>query len=649
MDALRTTRPLAKRGPRARPSAMPLEVRFARTELSRQRRQLIREILDNPKEAYFLSSRELARRYNVDAATIVRTIQALGYQRFADFAADLREHFVRQITPYTVAKAASQEKRSVGGHVENGLERDSENLSVLKSTLDTDRVVELATQIHRSRRILVVGVDLAASLAWFLAYGLMPLGLNAEAPVGSAGNLQHKIDGLTDKDLVIAISFGRCLRDTMHAVLRAQGARRADVRHHRRQHHADRDALRRAPARADRHAVVYRLLRRADGADQCDHAGVHAPATQARARHPAPDRGGLPIRRALVSGTAARRHVRRARSRRAPTATGRGASSQVATADAERRPSGAAVASRDHVHSRSPSLASLALADAALAQGTRLLRRPAVSRELVAFEYGGDLWTVPRSGGQARRLTSTPSAEIDPWFSPDGTRLAFTATVGGNTDVYVVPVTGGEPTRLTFHPSLDAARGWSPDGTPRAVRVDTRNRAGRPACPRSSGSGRCPSPPPARSARCRKCCRCHARSPGRYSPDGAPHRLRRDRAWVRVRLGAEPEQLVAELSRRAHASDPADHARRQRRREAAVGQQQRQRADVGRRHGLLPLRSQRHHQPVQLPAGRQGRHRAHASRQLRRHERRRRRAMPSSTSKAAICICSTSRRSRRGS
>src|SRR4029453_17521590 len=83
-------------------------------------------------------------------------------------------------------------------------------------------------------------------------------------------------------------------------------------------------------------------------------------------------------------------------------------------------------------------LAMLALGDAALAQGTRLLRRPAVSRELVAFEYGGDLWTVPRNGGQARRLTSTPNAEIDPKFSPDGSRIAFTATVGGNTDVYVV-------------------------------------------------------------------------------------------------------------------------------------------------------------------------------------------------------------------
>ncbi|MGH9217653.1 MAG: MurR/RpiR family transcriptional regulator [Vicinamibacterales bacterium] len=224
MNSPRTTRAIAKRGPREprQASGTPLEVRFARTELSRQRRQLIRAILDNPKEAYFLSSRELARRYHVDAATIVRTIQALGYQRFADFAADLREHFVRQITPYTVAKAASQEKRSVGGHVEHGLDRDSENLNVLKSTLDTSRVIELATQIHRSKRILVVGVDLAASLAWFLAYGLRPVGLDAEAPIGSAGNLQHKVDLLTGKDLLIAISFGRCLRDTMHAVLRAR-------------------------------------------------------------------------------------------------------------------------------------------------------------------------------------------------------------------------------------------------------------------------------------------------------------------------------------------------------------------------------------------------------------------------------------------
>ena len=207
----------------SRSTLTSLEVRFAKSPLSGSRRRLIRETLDNHEQTFFLSSREMAKRYNVDAATIVRTVQALGYERFADFAADLRQHFVKHITPYTVLKAATQERRSVTDQVRHCLERDVESLSVLRSSLATDRAVELARRIHSARRILVVGVDLAASLAWFLAYGLTPLGFDAEAPVGSTGNLQHKIDLMTEKDLMVAISFGRCLRETVEAVERAHG------------------------------------------------------------------------------------------------------------------------------------------------------------------------------------------------------------------------------------------------------------------------------------------------------------------------------------------------------------------------------------------------------------------------------------------
>ena len=204
-------------------SLTSLEVRFAKSPLSGTRRRLIREILDNHEETFFLSSREMAKRYNVDAATIVRTVQALGYERFADFAADLRQHFVNHITPYTVLKAATQEKRSVSQQIQHSVERDLESVSVLRSSLEPGRVVDLAKRIHGARSILVVGVDLAASLAWFLAYGLTPLGFAAEAPIGSTGNLQHKIDLLAEKDLLVAISFGKCLRETVEAVDRAHG------------------------------------------------------------------------------------------------------------------------------------------------------------------------------------------------------------------------------------------------------------------------------------------------------------------------------------------------------------------------------------------------------------------------------------------
>jgi DNA-binding MurR/RpiR family transcriptional regulator len=208
-------------GNSAKASLTSLEVRFAKSPLSGSRRRLIREIMDNHEQTFFLSSREMAKRYNVDAATIVRTVQALGYERFADFAADLRQHFVKHITPYTVLKAATQENRSVTDQVQHCVERDVESLSVLRSSMAAERAVTLAKRIHSARRILVVGVDLTASLAWFLAYGLTPLGFDAEAPVGSTGNLQHKIDLLTEKDLMVAISFGRCLRETVEAVERA--------------------------------------------------------------------------------------------------------------------------------------------------------------------------------------------------------------------------------------------------------------------------------------------------------------------------------------------------------------------------------------------------------------------------------------------
>src|SRR2546425_9526262 len=100
----------------------------------------------------------------------------------------------------------------------------------------------------------------------------------------------------------------------------------------------------------------------------------------------------------------------------------------------------------------------LSISGIATAQGTRLLRHPTVSHDSVAFEYAGDLWVVSRIGGQARRLTSTPGAEIDPYFSPDGSQIAFTSTVAGNTDVYVVSTAGGDPKRLTYHPDRKSTR-----------------------------------------------------------------------------------------------------------------------------------------------------------------------------------------------
>jgi tricorn protease len=86
---------------------------------------------------------------------------------------------------------------------------------------------------------------------------------------------------------------------------------------------------------------------------------------------------------------------------------------------------------------------------AAAQDGPAFLRNPTVSNTRIVFEYGGDLWSVPRQGGQAVRLTTGPGRESRPIFSPDGALVAFTGQYDGNVDVFVVPAEGGVPRRLT--------------------------------------------------------------------------------------------------------------------------------------------------------------------------------------------------------
>lgn len=106
----------------------------------------------------------------------------------------------------------------------------------------------------------------------------------------------------------------------------------------------------------------------------------------------------------------------------------------------------------------------------------RLMRFPAIHGNTVVFSYAGDLYSVAREGGIARKLTNDKGYEMFPRFSPDGNTLAFTAQYDGNTEVYVMPARGGEPKRLTFTATLgrddvadrmgpnNVVLTWTPDG-----------------------------------------------------------------------------------------------------------------------------------------------------------------------------------------
>jgi tricorn protease len=85
----------------------------------------------------------------------------------------------------------------------------------------------------------------------------------------------------------------------------------------------------------------------------------------------------------------------------------------------------------------------------ALPNTTRLLRFPTTNGQQIVFCQAGQLYTVAKEGGIARRLTSGPGYTSFPHFSGDGKQLAFTSQYDGNTEVYVMPGDGGVPKRIT--------------------------------------------------------------------------------------------------------------------------------------------------------------------------------------------------------
>jgi dipeptidyl aminopeptidase/acylaminoacyl peptidase len=82
-------------------------------------------------------------------------------------------------------------------------------------------------------------------------------------------------------------------------------------------------------------------------------------------------------------------------------------------------------------------------------------------------QKGSDLWIVPSDGSAApRRLTAGKSAEGDPAWSPDSTRIAFSARREGDDveQVYVLELSGGEAQRVTNWPTAAKSPKFSPNG-----------------------------------------------------------------------------------------------------------------------------------------------------------------------------------------
>jgi RpiR family carbohydrate utilization transcriptional regulator len=196
-----------------------------RDKLPDGRRRLVDGILEHLDETVFLTSPELAMRFDTDPATVVRTVQALGYAGFADFSRDLRSYFLSKVNPYRVMVAEAEDHKGAAHHARASLQRDLQNVQRVHDGLDPAALAELGERLGRCRHVIVVAGDLDHPVAQFLAYSLSGIGISATAPAGEGLTLVE-LRAVTPQDACLGVGFRRCLRVPVDAVrtARARGA-----------------------------------------------------------------------------------------------------------------------------------------------------------------------------------------------------------------------------------------------------------------------------------------------------------------------------------------------------------------------------------------------------------------------------------------
>jgi RpiR family carbohydrate utilization transcriptional regulator len=188
--------------------------------LSAKRREIIRPVFDNPQDFVLLSARSLGQRLRINAATVVRITQTMGFAAYRDFQRYLHGLSIAKGTSLDAMKASLPRTGGIISLIRDSLDRDLANLNSLRHSLDLKAVGAVAARFYKSPRILIFAGDLAATLAAYLEHHLTILSL----PVVSAtswGRIMHLSRSATKKDIVIAISFRKGLRQTIEGLQQA--------------------------------------------------------------------------------------------------------------------------------------------------------------------------------------------------------------------------------------------------------------------------------------------------------------------------------------------------------------------------------------------------------------------------------------------
>lgn len=186
-------------------------------------RKLADFMLQNQLDAAFMTATELADRLGVDAATVVRFAQELGYTGFRELSKEIQGVVRSELkASYTADLDAAEDLQLFRSLLDN----EKHNLELAQDRL-SEQINSLLPSLLDADRIWVVGQNLSVHLAGLFASGLREIGLPAVSigtdPLEAAANLKE----IGESDLLIGFSLSGMDLDTATVIrfARERGAR----------------------------------------------------------------------------------------------------------------------------------------------------------------------------------------------------------------------------------------------------------------------------------------------------------------------------------------------------------------------------------------------------------------------------------------
>ncbi len=201
-------------------SAFPSSTTELLGRLSHRHQDIIRPVLENPREFVLLNVRDMAHHLATAPTTVIRVVQALGFGGYRDFQHYLHDLSITSATILDSMQAASNTDQPPK-FLRDSRELIQQNLGFVRNHIDLQKVLGIAKRMHQAKRILLLGGDMASSLVKYMEYHLTIAGLPVLAAV-SPGRATHLARSTGKSDLVIGISFRRGLRMTIEGIERAK-------------------------------------------------------------------------------------------------------------------------------------------------------------------------------------------------------------------------------------------------------------------------------------------------------------------------------------------------------------------------------------------------------------------------------------------